>query len=503
MTATRIPGTPFVDQNQLVSTNPATGDEVDRFPVATPAEVEAAVARARKAAAWWAGLGFAGRRARLLRFRAVLARRMPELAALMRREGGKPEVDAIVEIAGAIDHVQWSANNARRVLRLRRVRSSPLQLEFGVRLEYQPLGVVGVIGPWNYPVFTPLGSIAYALAAGNAVVYKPSEYTPAVGQWLVERFAEVVPEQPVMQIVHGLGDAGAALCRAGVDKVAFTGSTATGKKVMAACAESLTPVLVECGGKDAMIVDADADLAAAADAALWGGVYNAGQTCIGIERVYVVESVADEFVTKLVAQAKQLKVGFDEDSTVGPITMPSQVEIIRRHITAAVEAGATVAIGGVDAVRPPYVDPTILVDVPESSPAVCEETFGPVLVVNRVRDTDEAIEKANAVSYGLGGAVFSRRARRALELARRMRSGMTSVNSALSFAGQPGVPFGGVGDSGFGRIHGDDGLREFSRPKSITTRRARSLLPATTFRRDPAVTARRLARIIRLVHGRG
>src|SRR6185369_17080801 len=165
------------------------------------------------------------------------------------------------------------------------VRPSPLQLEFSARLEYQPLGVIGVIGPRNYPVFTPLGSIAYALAAGNAVVYKPSEYTPAVGQWLVERFAEVVPEQPVLQIVYGRGETGAALCRAGVDKVAFTGSTATGKLVMAACAETLTPVLVECGGKDAMIVDADADLSAAADAALWGGVYNAGQTCIGIERV--------------------------------------------------------------------------------------------------------------------------------------------------------------------------------------------------------------------------
>jgi acyl-CoA reductase-like NAD-dependent aldehyde dehydrogenase len=204
----------------------------------------------------------------------------------------------------------------------------------------------------------------------------------------------------------------------------------------------------------------------------------------------------------LVAQAKQLKVGFDDDATIGPITMPAQVEIIRRHITDAVEAGATVALGGVDAVHPPYVDPTILVDVPESSSAVREETFGPVLVVNRVQDTDEAIEKANAVSYGLGGAVFSGRADRALDLARRMRSGMTAVNSALSFAGQPGVPFGGVGESGFGRIHGDDGLREFSRPKSITARRARSLVPATTFRRDPAATARKLVKIIKLIHGR-
>jgi acyl-CoA reductase-like NAD-dependent aldehyde dehydrogenase len=271
---------------------------------------------------------------------------------------------------------------------------------------------------------------------------------------------------------------------------------------MAVCAESLTPMLVECGGKDAMIVDADADLSAAADAALWGGVYNAGQTCVGIERVYVVSSVADSFVEKLVAEAEKLSVGFEADSKVGPITMPAQVDVIRRHITDAVAAGGTVALGGVEAVQPPYVHPTILVDVPESCSAVREETFGPVIVVNRVRDADEAVERANAVSYGLGGAVFSRRKAHALELARRMRSGMTAVNSVLSFAGTPSVPFGGVGDSGFGRVHGDDGLREFARPKSITSRRARSVLPAATFRRDPAATARRLVQIIRLVHGR-
>jgi acyl-CoA reductase-like NAD-dependent aldehyde dehydrogenase len=502
MTATRIPGTPFVDNGALVSTNPATGEEVGRFPVAGAAQVEAAVARAHAAREWWLGLGFAGRKARLFAFRALLARRMEELAALMRRECGKPEIDAVVELASAIDHVHWAAANARRVLRPRRLKSSRLQLEFTSIIEYQPHGVVGVIGPWNYPVFTPMGSIAYALAAGNTVVYKPSEYTPAVGQWLVDRFAEVVPEHPVLQIVHGLGDTGAALCRSGVNKVAFTGSTATGKRVMAACAESLTPVLVECGGKDAMIVDGDADLTAAADAALWGGVYNAGQTCVGIERVYVVSSVADTFIEKLVSAAGKLPVGFENDSVVGPITMPSQVEVIRRHIDDAVAAGATVALGGPDAVKPPYVHPTILVDVPETSSAVREETFGPVLVVNRVRDTDEAIERANAVSYGLGGAVFSRRRARALDIARRMRSGMTAINSALSFAGTPSVPFGGVGDSGFGRVHGDDGLREFTRSKSITARRARSLLPLTTFRRDPAATAKRLIKIIKLVHGR-
>ncbi|HKT03442.1 MAG TPA: aldehyde dehydrogenase family protein [Rugosimonospora sp.] len=486
MTATPMqhkPGVPAVEDGQLISTNPVTGEEVGRFPVASAGDVAAAVVRAREAAAWWAGLGFNGRRERLLRWRAMLANRIEELAELVHREGGKPVAEAIVESAGAIDHIAWAAKHARKVLGLRRVPSSLMQIEYSSRLEYQPFGVIGVIGPWNYPVLTPIGSIGYALAAGNAVVFKPSEYTPAIGAWYAARFAEVVPEQPVLQILYGTGEVGAALCRSGVNKLAFTGSTATGKKVMAACAETLTPVLLECGGKDAMIIDADANLDAAVDAALWGGMTNAGQTCVGIERVYVADAVFDAFVPKLVARAGGLKVGIEDGSDFGPITMPSQIDVIRQHIDDALAHGATAALGGPQAVDGPYVRPTILLGVPEDAAAVREETFGPTLTVTRVADADEGVRLANASRYGLGGAVFSRS--RGIELARRLRSGMTAVNSAISFVGMPELPFGGVGESGFGRIHGADGLREFARPKAITKRRARSILPALSFDRTP------------------
>jgi succinate-semialdehyde dehydrogenase / glutarate-semialdehyde dehydrogenase len=499
-TQTTTPGLPSVEGGLLVSTNPATGEEVARVPIAGADDVAAAVERARVAAVWWAGLGFAGRRTRLLQFRSTLANRMPEIADLLRRECGKPVVDGVVETAAFLPHIAWAARNAPRVLGLRRVRGSMLVLEFSARVEYQPFGVVGAIGPWNYPVAAICSLAAYALAAGNVVVFKPSEYTPGVSQWLVDRFAEVVPEHPVLQVVHGLGETGAALGRSGVDKIAFIGSTATAKKVMATCAETLTPLVAECGGKDAMIVDADADLDAAADAALWGGLCNAGQTCIGIERVYVASEVADQFIERLVAGARKLKVGVDDDAAIGPITMPGQLDTIRRHIADGLADGGTAALGGAEAVQPPYVQPTILVDVPEGSAAVREETFGPVLVVNRVRDADEGIALANALPYGLGGSVFAKR--RGLELARRMRSGMTAVNSVLSFAGMTSLPYGGVGDSGFGRLHGDDGLREFARPKAITTRRAPSLLPASTFARDPDATARRVVTIMRLLYGR-
>ncbi|MFY1596109.1 aldehyde dehydrogenase family protein [Micromonospora sp. WMMD737] len=498
MTAVRVPGTPVIEDGRLVSTSPATGAEAGRLPVATAEDVGHAVERARAAGEWWAGLGFGGRRERLLRWRTLLARRIEEIAELVHVEGGKPVADAVVELVSAVEHVDWAARNAGRVLGPRRVRSRLVLAEFSAHLEYQPYGVVGVIGPWNYPVFTPIGSAAYALAAGNAVVLKPSEYTPVVGQWLIDTFAEVVPERPVFTAVHGLGDVGAALCRSGVDKVAFTGSSATARKVMAACAESLTPVLLEAGGKDAMIVDADADLDAAAEACVWGALTNAGQTCIGIERVYAVEPVFDAFVGKVVERAGRLTVGPD-DADIGPITMPSQVDVIRRHIDDALARGGRAVLGGADAVQPPYVRPTVLVDVPEDSAAVREETFGPTLTINRVRDADEAVARANALSYGLGGSVFGRR--RAVAIARRLRSGMASVNSALTFAGMSTLPFGGVGDSGFGRIHGEDGLREFSRAKAITRRRARSLLPSTTFERTPADVAR-LVKAIKVMHGR-
>ncbi|GGQ38660.1 aldehyde dehydrogenase [Couchioplanes caeruleus subsp. azureus] len=485
----------MVEDGVLISTSPATGAEAGRVPVADAAAVTAAVERARAAGAWWAGLGFEERKTRMLRWRALLAERLEELAALTHTETGKPVADAIVEASAAIEHTDWAARHARRVLGPRRTRSRLLLAEHAGHLEYQPYGVIGVIGPWNYPILTPLGPISGALAAGNAVVLKPSEYTPVVGQWLVDTFAEVVPEQPVLQAVHGLGDVGALLCRSGVGKVAFTGSTATGKKVMAACAETLTPVVIEAGGKDALIVDVDADVNAAAEAAVWGAMTNAGQTCIGIERVYAVAPVYDAFVAAVAAKAGKLTVGED----IGPMTMPGQLDVVRRHIDDALKSGGRAVVGGAEAVQPPHVAPTVLVDVPEDSAAIREETFGPTLTITKVSDADEAVRRANALPYGLGGAVFGKA--NAIRIARRLRTGMVSVNSTLSFVGMANLPFGGVGDSGFGRIHGEDGLREFAVPKAITVRRAPSMLPAMTFERTPA-QVQRIVKALKLLYGR-
>ncbi len=487
---------------QFESLDPATGEVVASLPVDDEATVRAAVDRARTASAWWRAVGFDGRTRHLRRYRSELARRIDELADLMHRENGKPHSDAVLEIVPALDHIAWAASHAGKVLGPRRVPAGLLAANNSATVEYQPLGVVGVIGPWNYPVFTPLGSIAYALAAGNAVVFKPSEYTPAIGAWLVDAWRRSVPDGPdVFGVVTGLGDTGAALCRSGVDKIAFTGSAATGRKVMAACADNLVPVLMECGGKDALLVDDDADLEAAADAALWCGMSNGGQTCTGTERVYVAEKVYDRFVDTLTAKARRLAPGSGADASWGPPTMPSQVEVIRRHVADALRRGGRALIGGIDSVDVHGVGPTILVDVPEDSDAVREETFGPTLTVTKVRDLEEGLERANDSSYGLGGAVFTGSRQRGIELARRMRSGMTSVNSVITFAMVPGLPFGGVGESGFGRIHGPDGLREFTRAKAVTAQRFALPVELTSFNR-PAAATRVVAKLMRALYGR-
>ena len=482
------------------SLNPATGELVGEHPVHGEDAVNAAIDRARAASQWWGGLGFKERRVRLLNIKGALTRSLNRVATLIHQETGKTIEDAQLEVITTIAHLDWAARKAEKVLGPRGVFPGLLAINQKCVLEYQPLGVVGVIGPWNYPLFTPMGSIAYALAAGNAVVFKPSEYTPGVALLLAEIVGGVVPEQPVLQVVTGLAETGAALTRGNVDKVAFTGSARTARKVMAACAERLTPIVAECGGKDAFIVAADADVDRAAEAALWGAMSNAGQTCVGVERVYVVESVYETFVDKLAEQASALRPGEDRTASYGPITMPGQLDVIKRHIDEAVAQGGKAIVGGPSSVKEPYVEPVILLDVPDDSPAVREETFGPTITVHRVKDVDEAVARANASAYGLAGAVFSSSRSTAMSAARRLRGGMTSINAVIAFATVPALPFGGVGDSGFGRIHGADGLREFARSKSITRQRF-SAINLTSFKRTDKDMAKAL-QLVNMLHAK-
>lgn len=485
----------------LHSVEPATGAEIRTWPIHDAQGVAATVAATREAAEHWRALGFAGRKKALLRWKAHLTRNRDALTALMHRENGKPTEDAFLELVLALEHIDWAAKHAAKTLAPKRVSPGLLMANFEAVIEQRPLGVVGVIGPWNYPVYTPCGSIAYALAAGNAVVFKPSEYTTSIGHFLADAFAEANPDLPpaILSVVNGYGETGAALVASGVDKIAFTGSTPTGKRIMAAAAERLTPVLLECGGKDAAIVAEDADIGAAADGIAWSSMANGGQTCVGTERVYVVESVREAFLKELEAKLKGVRAGDGADASYGPMTMPSQIDVVKRHIDDALARGGTALVGGPDSVRAPFVDPVVLVDVPEDSLAVTEETFGPTVTVRTVRNVEEAVTLANASDFGLASTVYSRH--RGVEIARLLRAGATSVNSVLAFAAISALPFGGVGESGIGRIHGEPGLREFSRPHSIA--RQRFPIPGMkllSFDRTATTTAI-IGAVVRLRHG--
>ncbi len=480
------------------SLNPVTGEVVGKYPIASAKDVYAAVTLAGDAATRWVALGFKERKKILLAYSRLILAEIDSLAEQVTLETGKPHSDAKLEITLAAHHIAWAARNAESVLRTAHRSPGALMANMSATVERSPLGVVGVIGPWNYPVFTPIGSIAYALAAGNTVVFKPSEYTPGVGVALAELFEHVSGSSEYFQVVTGFGETGAALCTSGVKKLAFTGSTATAKKVAALCAENLTPVIAECGGKDPVIVARDADIARAADATVWSAFSNAGQTCIGAERVYVDENVADLFTEKVISLAKTIHAGAPESANYGPSTMPSQLKIIETHIKDAIKKGGIPVVGGVQSVGERFVEPVVLLQVPEDSLAVTEETFGPTIVINRVPDMERAIELSNASRYGLGASVWSRRQGR--QIASQLHCGMVAINSVISFAGVASIPFGGTKDSGYGRIHGPEGLLEFTYPRSVVRAKFQLPLAITSFKRTAKVDSL-VVKVLTLLRG--
>ncbi|CCQ14486.1 NAD-dependent aldehyde dehydrogenase [Rhodococcus sp. AW25M09] len=452
------------------SLSPIDDGVVGSFTVDSAESVARKVDLARGAQRMWSAVPPRARARHLRAWRHEIWSNRAELIDLIHRENGKPADDALLEIVLTLEHIAWAERQAPRLMRSRRVNPGLLLANYSARVHTVALGVVGVIGPWNYPLYAPNSAIGSALAAGNCVVFKPSEYTPAVAARYVRAFHEANPSLPlgILTLVTGYGETGAALCRAGVDKIAFTGSTRTGTAIIAACAETLTPVVVECGGKDPVIVAADADIAAAAEAVAWGAFTNGGQTCVGVERVCVDRSVAAEFTGALVRHARAIRPGSSPSATYGPMTMPAQIDIVRRHLADAEASGGRVLIGGLSSIGERFVGPTVLVDTPENCSAVREETFGPTVTVREVDSIDEAIELSNDHRYALGASVFSRE--QGNVIAAQLVCGQVTVNSVIAFAGMGSVPMGGVGASGFGRVHGDEGFAEFCRTHSRVTK---------------------------------
>ncbi|HEU4560640.1 MAG TPA: aldehyde dehydrogenase family protein [Longimicrobium sp.] len=435
--------------------------------------VRAAVERARAAQAAWGALSVRQRVRHLRALRGVLVRRMDEVIDIIRHETGKPAVEAlgheVIILAGLIKAYE---KRAPKVLKPKRVGTGILVNKGGTKL-YEPFGVVGVISPWNFPLSMPGIPTIAALFAGNSVVIKPSEVTPRSGAILADLAREAIPDHPdLVQVVQGRGDVGAALVRAGTDKIAFIGSPATGRKILAGAAETLTPVVMELGANDVSIVCEDADLDRAAAGVVWGSMSNAGQVCMSIERALVPERIYDRFAAAVQREMESLRVGGAGDYDVGRLIFPPQRDIIQASVDDAVAHGARVVLGGktVSDEGPVYA-PTLIVDATPAMALNRHETFGPVLPLVRVKDEEEAIRIANSGPFGLNASVWTKSRSKGRKIARRLHAGMVMVNDVLVNFGIPELPYGGVKQSGFGRMMGDEGLLEFSQVKAVADTR--------------------------------
>ena len=462
---------------ELVSRNPATGEEIGRAPLTMPEEVARAVGRAREAQREWSKRSFRERGRFVMKARRIILSELEEIALLISRETGKPVAEAIsMELATTLDLMQYFARKSAGLLSPRRISVGQYALMGRSSYEiYKPLGVVGIVSPWNFPWATPLDEVVMALLAGNAVVLKPSELTPLTGLKIKDVFDRAGLADGLLQVVTGDGSTGAALVGAGVDKIMFTGSVATGKRVAEAAARYLTPVVLELGGKDPMIVLDDANIQNAARGAVWGAFANSGQSCASVERCYVHESVAERFIAEVVAETKRLRqsIGTDKTADVGSMTSERQLLTVQKHVDEAIDKGATALTGGdrVPDVAGPFFAPTVLIDVNHDMDIMREETFGPVLPIMTFKTDDEAVRLANDSIYGLTASVWTNNIARGRRVAERIDAGTIMVNEVVYTHGIAQTPWGGVKQSGFGRTHGRAGLLELVSARQIHVNR--------------------------------
>jgi acyl-CoA reductase-like NAD-dependent aldehyde dehydrogenase len=456
-------------------------------------EVRDRLARAREAQKSWGATSFAERRRVLGRLLEKVLDRADEICRLVSLEAGKTLQNAMMgEIWPVCEKLRWTINHGERHLRPERV-SSGLLVHKSASIEYHPLGVIGVICPWNFPFQNIMGPTIPSLMAGNAVLCKVSEWSshsaPLVQSWFDEVFRETGHSPDLMHIITGYGDAGAALVRSGVDKVFFTGSVGNGRRVLEGSVPNLTPVVLELGGKDPLIVCDDADLDQAVAGALAGVFIASGQMCLAAERIYVFDGLYDRFVDAVVKEVKTLRQGppiTDGGSgcevDVGAMTMPQQVEIVDRLVQDALQKGARALCGGRRESGPgQFYPPTVLVNVDHNMAVMREETFGPVMSIMRVRDEAEAIRLANDCSFGLGSTIFTKDGQRAQRMARQIRAGSTCINDyGLAYMAND-LPFGGIGNSGFGRLQGREGLRACTNIKAVMADRLPLHIPSRIY----------------------
>lgn len=466
--------------------NPATGETFGEVVMTSPTVVKEARREMAAAAPIWAAKPVKERVRILRQLQRLMIDQVDEITAVINQDGGKSRQEALTEVFVTVNLIDEYCKHAPRWLRRRRVPTG-LQIFKKAYMEQKPHGVVGIIGPWNYPLVLQISPIISALLAGNTVLAKPSEVTAATGVMLDGLFKSVADLSPFVRFLHGDGEVGAALVDARPDLVFLTGSTKTGRIVMKKAAETMTPVICELGGKDPMIVLDDADLKAAARWGVWGATYNAGQTCMAVERVYVMESVYDEFVRHAVAEVAGLKVGYspqlDNPSDIGPLTFARQVEIIEDHLQDALDKGARILIGGRR--EGMFMEPTILLDVDHTMHIMQEETFGPILPIMRVPTEQQTIYLANDSELGLSASVWSRDLARAQRVAGQLAVGSVNINDTISHFGIPRLPFGGIKQSGIGRTHGKKDMLQFTYTQSYVVGQPPLAIDIATILREP------------------
>ncbi len=465
--------------NTIISYDPATGAEVGRLGIAGIDEVNEAVKRSRAVFHNWKAATFAERSSLVMKVREVILSDVDGIAHLISQESGKPFGEAIaMEIAPVLDLMQYFARNTEKLLKPKRIGIGLYSLMGrSSRIVYHPLGVVGIIPAWNYPFSIPLGEAVMSIMAGNSVLIKPSELTPLVGLKIGEIFEKAGAPTDLVQIISGGGETGAALVEAAPDKVMFTGSVATGKKIAAAAAKNLTSIVLELGGKDPMIVFDDADLELAAIGAVWGAFCNSGQSCSSVERLYVQEGVAEKLTSLIVEKTRQLTQGKGdrEDVSIGAMSSEKQIKIVEGHVNDFREAGATIEIGGVRS-SSLFYEPTVISGATNDMRPMQEETFGPTLPICKFTTEERAIALANDSEFGLTASVWTKDYAKGKRIAEKIEAGTVCINEVLYTHGIAQTPWGGFKNSGRGRTHGTEGLMELVQPQHIHTNRI-ALLP--------------------------